>query len=100
MLEINSEMARQLAETKFWKTMSAKNIALFQLGMKYLCMPFKVFHKAVEEALDRPVWTHEFGSGGSLMKELLGEKLPPTLEEIINLIPEEKRIIIEEVNNE
>jgi hypothetical protein len=30
----------------------------------------------------------------SLLKELLGEKAAPTLEEIIALIPEEKRLIL------
>ena len=94
-IEINSEMAKELAETKFWETMSAKNIALFQLTVKYLCMPFEVFHKALEEALNRPVYTHELGlNWNGLLKELLGEIKPLTIEDIINLIPKEKRIVI------
>lgn len=95
MIEINSEIAKQLYRTKFWETMSARDIALFQLKVKYLCMPFDVFHKAIEKALGRPVWTHEMGlNWKGLMKELLGEKPTPTMEEIINLIPKEKRMIV------
>jgi len=94
-IEINKEMAIQLAESKFWETMSAKDIALFQLEAELLCMPFEVFHKAIEEALNRPVYTHEMGlNWKGLREELLGEKEKPTFDEIINLIPKDKRIII------
>jgi hypothetical protein len=59
-------------------------------------VPFEVFHEAIEKALGRPVWTHEFGLNmEGLKKEFLGETPPPTMEEIMNLIPEEKRVIIE-----
>jgi hypothetical protein len=60
-----------------------------------LCMPFDVFHEAVEKTLGRPVWTHEFGLNfDGLKAELLGEKPASTMEEIINLIPEDKRVVI------
>lgn len=35
-----------------------------------------------------------FCESEGLHKELYGEKEPPTLEEIINLIPEDKRVLI------
>lgn len=55
-----------------------------------------MFHEAVEKALGRPVWTHEFGlNWDGLKKELMGEAPAPTMQEIIDLIPEEKRIIVE-----
>lgn len=76
--------------------MTSRQIAEFQMEQDYLCMPFDVFHKAITEALGRPVYTHEFGlNRDGLRKELHGKKEPPTLEEIINLIPEDKRILIE-----
>jgi len=95
-MKITKEKAIKLAESGFWERMTAYQIANFQLNTKLLCMPFSVFHKAVEEALGRPVWTHEFGTIGTkgLLKELNGEKSKPSMEEIINLIPEEKRIIV------
>lgn len=55
-----------------------------------------MLHGAVEEALGRPVWTHEFGTNfDGIVQELLGEKDAPTLQEIMDLIPAEKRIIVE-----
>lgn len=58
-------------------------------------MPFQVFHEAIEKALGRPVFTHEFGlNREGLQKEFLGEIDPPTFEECINLIPKEKRLIV------
>lgn len=59
-----------------------------------LCLDFSRFHEAVEKVLQRPVFTHEFAEPDELKKEYLGVKEAPTLEEIINLIPEEKRIVI------
>jgi len=50
----------------------------------------------VQKTLGRPVFTQEFTSNNinRLKKELLGECPAPTMEEIINLIPKEKRLII------
>ena len=41
----------------------------FQLYEERLCMPFPLFHKAVEEALGRPVYTHEFAGVENLRQE-------------------------------
>jgi hypothetical protein len=57
-------------------------------------MPFDVFHKAVEEALGRPVWTHEFAYSDDLKKEFLGDKPAPTFEEVVALVPRDKLIVI------
>jgi len=88
--------AIKLSETKFWETMSYKDRAMFQMFEPRLCMPFEVFHEALEKTLGRPVFTHELGSKGveGIKKELLGEKSSPTFEDILNLIPEDKRIIV------
>jgi len=92
---IGKEKAIELAESGWWKEKSAREIAHFQLFMAELCMPFSEFHKAVEKSLGRSVLTHEFGMNyDGICSEFLGEKEPPTMEEIINMIPEEKRIII------
>jgi hypothetical protein len=91
---LTKDQAIKLAESKFWESMSFKDIAYFQLFERLLCMPFPVFHEAVEKTLERPVFTHEFAFMDDLKKELLGEKEAPSLEDIINLIPEDKRQII------
>lgn len=92
---IGSEKAIELAESNWWELCDHREIAEFQLFTKELSMPFSVFHEAVEKAIGRPVWTHEFGMNlEGIIAEFLGDKDAPSMEDIINLIPEEKRIII------
>ena len=92
MKQLTKEQAIAFGENN--EGMTARQIAEFQMEQDLLCMPFDVFHKAMEETLGRPVFTHEFAFRDSLRKELLGEKPSPTFEEIINLIPEQKRVLI------
>lgn len=92
---MTKEEAIKLHDSGFWKDMSYEERAKFQLFEPLLCMPFGVFHEAVEKALGRPVYTHEFGTNmDGLRRELLGERPAPTLEEIIDLIPKDKQLII------
>jgi len=92
---MTKEQAIKLAESRFWEDMTNYDIAKFQLFEDKLCMPFEIFHKAIEEVLGRPVFIHEFGlNREGLKKELLGEKESPSLEDIINLIPKNKRVIV------
>jgi len=93
--ELTQEQAIELAESKFWEKMTQQDIAEFQLFTPQLCMPFDVFHQALETALGRPVWTHELGLNAQGIKdELMLGKRPPTLTEIMDLIPEDKRMIV------
>jgi hypothetical protein len=92
---IGEEKALALYNSGWWEGKSSRELAKFQLFTEELSMPFQVFHKALEESLDRPVWTHELGSNfDGIVMEFLGEKDPPTMDEIFNLIPEEKRILV------
>lgn len=96
MKQLTKEQAIAFCDNKLYEDMTSRQIAEFQMEQDRLCMPFDVFHKAITEALGRPVYTHEFAlNREGLLKELRGEKEPPTLEEIINLIPEDKRILIQ-----
>lgn len=93
--ELPKEKAIELYESEFWKPMSFRERATFQLYCDLLCMPFDVFHEAMEKALGRGVYTHEFGlNRDRLIAELRGEAPAPSLEDIINLIPEDKRVIL------
>ncbi len=92
---LTKQEAIKLFETKFWETMTNEEKAKFQLFEPLLCMPFAVFHEAVESTLKRPVYTHEFAFMDGLQKELMGEKPAPTIDEILNLIPADKRIVIQ-----
>lgn len=58
-------------------------------------MPFSLFHESLEKALGRPVFTHELALNyDGICGELLDGKPAPTFQEILDLIPEEKRIVI------
>lgn len=94
--QLNREQAIAFHDSKAYEAMSHRGRALFQMEQNLLCMPFGVFHEAVEKTLSRPVFTHEFAFGGRdrLLKELLGERPAPTFDEILALIPEDKRIVI------
>lgn len=92
---MTQEDAIALGKTGWWKTLSPDLIVSFQLFEPLLCMPFGDFHGVVEKVLDRPVWTHEFADIKRLQAEFLGERPKPTMEEIVNQIPEAKRIIIQ-----
>lgn len=92
---MTKEQAIKLAESKWWIGMKSREIVKFQLFEEKLCMDFSDFHKALEESLGRPVYTHELGLNyEEICKEFLGEASKPSLEDIINLIPEDKRVII------
>jgi hypothetical protein len=94
MKQLTKEQAIEFAESRIWENWTDHQIVNFQLFQDLLCIDFTRFHEAIEKVLHRPVYTHEFAKQQSLQKEFLKEKPAPTLEEIINLIPEEKRIII------
>ena len=94
MEQLTKEQAIKIAESKVWENWTHEQIVRFQLFQNRLCMPFDKFHEAVEKVLGRPVYTHEFAFPDSMIQEYLGTKPAPTLDEIINLIPEEKRLII------
>jgi len=92
--KMTKEQAIKMANSGWWKTLPARQVAEFQLNEQLLCMPFGEFHRVVEEALGRSVWTHEFGLNvEGLRKELIGDRQPPTLDEILELIPKSKRLV-------
>ena len=94
MKQLTENQAIKLAESKELENWTDEQIVRFQLFQDRLCMDFGRFQLAMEKVLDRPVWTHEFADKEGLIKEYLGVKEPPTFEEIMNLIPKDKRIII------
>lgn len=91
---IGKENAIKLYESNWWKGLTHREIAGFQLFTTELCCPFDVFHEAVEKSLGRPVYTHEFGLNyKGICSEFLGESESPTLEQILSLIPDEKLVV-------
>lgn len=94
MEQLTKEQAIAFFDSKCYETWTPEQIVDFQLFQDKLCIPFDMFHKAIEKVLNRPVYTHEFAFIDELRKEYKGDKRAPTLAEIIELIPEEKRVVI------
>jgi len=89
------EQAIKFAENKVWEHWSYEQIVRFQLFEDKLCMPFDVFHEAIEKVLERPIYTHEFGVNyDGIVQEYLGTGEAPTFDEILEMIPASKRLII------
>jgi hypothetical protein len=93
-MSLTHEQAVALGKTDWWIGMPTHDIVQFQLFEDRLCMPFGEFQQAVQDALGRPVWTHEFAAPDLLRAEFLGDRPRPTFEDILNLIPAEKRIVV------
>ena len=95
MKQLTPIQARAFGEGGVWKEWSAKTLAAFQLNQDCLCVPFDEFHKAIEEALGRPVFTHELGLNlDGLRLELDGKAAPPSFEEVLALLPPDKTIVV------
>ena len=91
---IGKQAAIQMFETEWWKERTTSEIAKFQLFTEELCCPFEVFHQALEESLHRPVTMVELVlCHDDICLELLGEKDPPTDEELVAAIIE--RLILD-----
>ncbi len=95
MKQLTREEALAFHDSRAWEKLTPRERAIFQIDQDRLCMPFSEFHKAIEEALGRPVWTHEFGlNRDGLRAELAGEKDAPTFEQILGLLPANKTLVI------
>jgi hypothetical protein len=92
---IGREAAIKLAQTGWWKGKSPEQICDVQLFTEELCMPFGDFHEAVEKALGRPVFTHEFGLNyDGIVRQYLGDEAAPTMDDILALLPADKTIVL------
>lgn len=94
MKQLTIEQITEFHNSGVWKTWTNEQICRLQLYQEKLCFPLDVVYKAYASEFGRPVFTHELGSE-ALIAEYEGRKPTPTLEEIISLIPKEKRIILE-----
>lgn len=95
MKQLTKDQAMAFYDSGKWKSLSNEQIAKFQMQQDRLCVPFGVFSKALGETLGRPVYTHEFGlNRDGLMQELFLGKEPPTMQDIIDMLPAEKTIVL------
>jgi len=71
MKQLTVQEALEFYKSEKWKTMSQKEIALFQMQQEMCCIPFRVFHKAVEDTVGHAVLTHELHKNHDiLLKEI------------------------------
>ena len=92
---VGKEKAIALGKSGWWKGLPARDVAKFQLLTQELCMDFGDFHKALEESLGRPVFTHEIGLNfDGIVHEFFGERDAPTFQEVVDLIPADRRFIL------
>jgi len=92
---IGRDAAIALRHTEWWKGKSDREVVEFQMTTVELCMPFDQMHRALEAVLGRPVFTHEFGLNyAGLLAEVQGTQPTPTFDDILALIPADKRIFV------
>lgn len=93
--QLTTEEAIEFHDSDAWKELDFGQRARFQMSQKKLCMPFSVFHEAIEKTLGRPVFSHEFGMNyDGISDELFKGAAPPTIKEIMGMIPVDKRLIL------
>ena len=93
MRQLTKMEAVAIAESGEWREWPDRELVGFQLFQDRLCMDFSYFHEKLEQVLGRPVFTHEMGlNRDGLIAEYLGEKKPPTLQEIMDMLPKGKVI--------
>jgi hypothetical protein len=94
MEQLTRKQAIKVFESKVWEEWSDAEIVKFQLFQDCLAVPFDRFHEAIEKVLGRPVFTHEFAQPEYLIMEYQKICRPPTFQEIIDMIPEKKMILV------
>ena len=93
--QLTRDQAIAFHDQKLYEPMTYRQRAEFQMHQQCLCMPFGVFHEAIEKTLGRPVFTHEFAlNKDGLVKEMMGERPSPRFDEILALTSQEKLIVI------
>jgi len=95
MEQITREQAIELADSGAWKVWTDEDVVRFQLYQDRLAMDFARFHEALESVLGRPVWTHELANRDRIVAEYEGKRDAPTFQEIVELIPEHQRLVVE-----
>lgn len=92
-LQLTEKEALAVYESGIWKQWTDEEVVRFQIFQSNLCMPWDRYRGAMAKVLGRPVFTHEFARA-SLQAEYLKKRSKPTMQEVIDLIPVDKRTII------
>lgn len=95
MSQMTREEAVAFAQHGLWRHLSVKDRGRLQLCQSLLCMPLEAFHEGIEALLGRPVFTHEFAFMDRLRSEAEGHMPTPSLFDILELIPADKRVVLD-----
>jgi hypothetical protein len=93
-MELTKEQAIAMAQSGWWLERTAREIVDIQLYEDRLTMDFSAFHRATEEALGRPVFSHEFARPDLLIAELEGRSTKATFAEVMDKLPKGKPVIL------
>ena len=91
---LTRKQATALYDSSFWESLACVERARFQLSEERLCMPFDVFVDAVQRSLGRTVTVGEFLNTKALLSEITGEHEPLEIDELLELVPEDKRVLL------
>lgn len=91
---LTRDQAVALYDSRFWRYLNLEERACFQLSEDRLCMPFPVFHHAVEVCLQRKVAAGEYLWPKRLLREIAPGATPPSKERILELVPQQRRPLI------
>lgn len=73
--QLTEEQSREYYEREEWEDLTDRERAEFQLLQKRLCMPWRIFHEAMETTIGRSITIPEFARNyEGLVEELFGER--------------------------
>jgi len=75
--QLDQAQAVEFHDSLQWQTMSYQELAKFQINQKHLCMPWDVFHEAVEKTIGYPVYSHEFATNFESIKSKISAATSP-----------------------
>ena len=89
--EKNIEQAKAKYKEAWWKSDKPEVLFLGQIQEPTLLMEFSKFHKVTEQALGRPVWTHEFAEPEELLDEYYKERPKATMTDVFDKLARYKK---------
>lgn len=78
----------------WWTGLEPCEIVYLAIGPDRKSLPIRVLMDALRSVLGRPVFTHEMAFPDLLLQEMSGTRETPTFDEVVDLIPAEKRFVI------
>lgn len=92
--QMTKDEAIAFSKSGRWKDLTDDQLFRLQMSQEKLCVPFSEFHRAAEAALNRPIFTHEFAYPDRLWEEYHGLRDKATLDDILDLLPADKTIVV------